>query len=259
MSVLSKMSLLFIFIGLPVLWVACDGDESPSSPTSPTNAGGQVSNTDSVAEASFSFERNVGGQTQLTVKGINGTITVTGSPDTNSVTITGVRRVGSESVADARENLENLEVRVTSQANDILVETVQPQQTGGRNYTVVYTITVPHGLNVSVTNVNGDVNPRRIVGNVSVELTNGQIDSRVTLPRDGTIELETTNGDVNLRIPQGTRAELSANLTNGTISVTGFDLQGQTSTGNSLQGTLGDGRGTISLRTVNGSINVIGF
>jgi DUF4097 and DUF4098 domain-containing protein YvlB len=147
---------------------------------------------------------------------------------------------------------------VTSLANEILVETIQPEQTGGRNYTVVYTITVPQRFDVSVTNVNGDVNPRQILGNVSVELTNGQIDSQVTLPRDGTIDLATTNGSITLRIPQNTGAAFSANVTNGNISVTNLNLQGQVSTSNSLQGTLGDGRGTISLRAVNGNISVTG-
>lgn len=252
MKTIAKMSLLYVALTFSVLGIACDGD----SPTAPD---GDMSDTNFTAEESFSFESGITTQTRLRVQGINGGITITGSPDTNAVSTTGVRRVGSDSVADAQTNLARLEVRVTSLTDEILVETIQPEQTGGRNYNVDYTITIPQGLNVSVTHVNGNVALNEIVGNATVELTNGPIDGQVTLPRDGTIDLSTTNGNIDLRIPQSTNAEFSANVTNGSISTSDLVLANQVSSGNSLQGTLGDGRGTISLRTVNGNISVTGF
>jgi hypothetical protein len=218
-----------------------------------------VSSTDVVAEETFSLEDNVTTQNTLSVAGINGTISVTASADADSVAVTGVRRVGSESFEDAQAHLPELQVQVSSTADEILVETIQPTETGGRNYTVNYTITIPEGMNVSVANTNGNVNLRQIVGSALVDLTNGRISARVTLLADGTIDLMTVNGNVELNIPQTTNADLSASVTNGNITVTNLTVQNEVLTTNSVQGTLGNGQGTIILRTTNGNITANGF
>jgi len=91
-----------------------------------------------------------------------------------------------------------------------------------------------------------------------VQLVNGQIQAKVTLPTDGVIAMSTVNGGINLNIPQSTSAEFSASVVNGTIS-TDLILINLVSTPTSLTGTLGTGEGTIALSTVNGSISVWGF
>ncbi|MDH3602909.1 MAG: hypothetical protein OEU26_25135 [Candidatus Tectomicrobia bacterium] len=233
--------------------------------------------TDFVAEESFSFDVEVENRSQLRVQGINGDITITGRAGSNSVIITGTRRVGSDSLQDAQEHLQKLEVNVQPFATEVLVQTVQPPLTGGRSYVVNYTITLPNQLaievanvnglvtldaidnDVAVNNVNGNVTLMEILGSAQVNLVNGIIDSDVTLPLDGSIDLDIVNGPINLAIPVNTSARFSATVRIGSISVSNLMLPDEISTSTSLSGTLGDGEGTIALETDNGNIRVSGF
>jgi len=235
-------------------------------------------NTDFEAEESFSFEVEVGNRSQLRLQGVSGEITITGISGVNSVMITAIKRVGSESTQDAEEHLQELEVNVQSLANEVFVETIQPQDTGGRRYVVDYTITLPKDLeiqlanvngivtlysidnDVTVNNVNGDVTLIAIVGSVLVNLVNGIIESEVTLPLNGTIDLNTVNGNINLAIPANTSAGFSAAVTIGSISVSNLVLQNEVGTSTSLSGTLGNGQGTISLKAEEtGNISLSGL
>jgi len=200
-----------------------------------------------------------------------------GTSGANSVYIIGEKRVGSDSIADAQEHLQWLEVIVQSSADEILAKTTQPEETHGRSYVIDYTITLPPDLEtlienvngvvtiyamnnlVSVANINGLVALNEIFGNTQVVLVNGQIESEVTLPLDGVIDMSTVNGMIELHIPQNTSAQFSASVGNGVISLSNLDLQDQVSSSNSLSGTLGEGQGTISLSTGNGNIVVSGF
>jgi len=236
-----------------------------------------VSNTNFVAADSFSFEVEIETHTRLRLEGINGNVTISALSEADSVIITGEKRVGSESTQDAEEHLQELEVSVADMGSDVRVKTIQPEQTHGRSYVVDYTITLPQNLevlvtnvngavtidsinnSVSVVNVNGQVTLNEIFGSVLVSLVNGQIQAEVTLSTDGTIVMTTVNGGIGLDIPQSTSADFSASVVNGTIGISNLVLTNQVSTPDSLTGTLGDGQGTISLSTVNGSISVSGF
>jgi DUF4097 and DUF4098 domain-containing protein YvlB len=185
--------------------------------------------------------------------------------------------VTSDSAEDAQAGLQVLEVRVSEGPDVLLVRTIQPQDSGDRDYIVNYRITLPRNLAVIVNNVNGNieidsinnrvtvasvnggVDLRRIVGSATVVLVNGAIEGRITLPTDGTIDLQTVNGAIDLEIPQNTSARFSASVANGTVTVSNLDLRVSTSTPTSVEGTLGGGRGTIALLTVNGTIEVMGF
>lgn len=232
----------------------------PIGPIGPTgvNPGG-VSNTDSVAEEPFSYEVAAQGRMRLRLEGINGTISVTGSSAARSVSITGERRVGSESMEDAQAALQQLQVKVEEFANEVFVETVQPRENQGRNYAVDYIVTLPRNFEVSITNINGDVAVREMLASTYVNLTNGQIDGKMDLPRDGTIDLSTANGAIALDIPHNTSSEFSASVANGRIVLSNLTLLSEDRTPTSLQGRLGDGRGMIVLRTVNGDIGVRGY
>ena len=243
----------------------------------PVDSSDNVSNTNFEAVESISFEINVINHSRLRLEAINSNINIAGMSNSDSVIISCEKRVGSESTEDAEAHLQQLDVVVQDLSNEIFVKTVQPQETYGRNYMVNYTITLPKNLevvinnvngtvtldsidnNVSVNNVNGQIVLEGIFGSVHVVLVNGQIESKVTLPSDGTIDMAIVNGVINLYIPQNTSAELSASLVNGIIVVNNLDLQNIVSSLTSFQGILGDGRGIISLSTVNGNINVMGF
>ncbi len=236
-----------------------------------------ATNTDFEAEEAFSREVEVGNQTQFNLTGKNGEITITGISGANSVRITGIKRVRSNSTQDAGERLQELEVNVQSLANEVRVETIQPQITGGRRYEVDYTITLPSFLKIQLANVNGSVTLDSIendvtvnnttgsvtlmdiVGSALVNLANGTIDSEVTLPLNGTIDLNIANGNINLAIPVNTSAEFSAAVTIGSISVSHLALQNEVSTPTSRRGTLGSGQGAIALKAGNGNISVSGL
>jgi hypothetical protein len=234
-------------------------------------------NTDFEAEESFSFEVGAGNRSQLRLEGVNSEISIIGISGVNSVTITGTKRVGSDSIQDAQEHLQELDVNVQGLANEVFIKTIQPQDTGGRNYVVIYTITLPKnwkiqlanvngivtidsvGNNVNVNNVNGNVTLMEIVGSTLVNLVNGIIESEVTLPINGTIDLSTVNGNINLAIPANTSAEFSARAAMGSISTSNLVFQNEVKTSTSLRGTLGNGQGTMSLDTGTGNITVSGF
>jgi DUF4097 and DUF4098 domain-containing protein YvlB len=250
----------------------CDDEKSPVA----SDTGGDVANTNFEAKASFSFQVDVTGHTRVRVDGISGNILATGSPSATSVTISGERIVGSESVADAEAHLDDLQVSISDLGDEIFAKTTQPGETHGRNYTVNYQITLPENLSVVVTNTNGTVSVDKIRNRVSVDLTNGQaileeiegdtgvrlsngqIEADITVPLDGIVEMAIVNGNIVLTLPTDTSADLTAAVTNGIISYSNLEFQSLIQTTKSVSGTLGDGRGTITLTTVNGNISVTG-
>jgi DUF4097 and DUF4098 domain-containing protein YvlB len=250
-----KLPLLLIFLANSVFWMNCSKDD----PISPINQNDNVSNTNFEAKDSFSYEIDVVGHSGLSLEAINGTIVFTEVTASNSVKISGEKRVESESTEDAEAHLKELSVDVQDLTNEILVKTLQPKHSGGRHYIVNYTISLPKNMDVTVYSLNGRVTLNEIFGNVSVDLINGDIDGKVTLPLDGTIHMGITNGSIDLDIPQNTSAEFTASVTNGSISVSNLELRNRVEISKSLTGTLGDGRGTISLNTTNGNIMVTGF
>ncbi len=129
-------------------------------------------NTNFEAEESFSEKVEVGNRSQLRLQGKSGKITITGISGANSVMITGIKLVGSDSTQDAEEHLQKLEVNVQSLANEIFVETIQPQDTWGRRYVVDYMITLPKNLKIQVDNVNGIVTLDTIDNDVIVNNEN---------------------------------------------------------------------------------------
>lgn len=255
-------------LSICLIFVACN-DSSPTGPTvnfGPTGPIGPstvnpdgVSNTNSVAAEPFSFDVGAQGRTRLRLEGVNGTVSVTGSSAVRSVSVTGERRVGSESMEDAQAALQQLEVKVLELANEVFVETVQPREGQGRNYVVDYNVTVPRNFEVSIMNINGNVTVREILASTYVDIINGQIDGKVDLPQDGTIDLATVNGPIALDIPHNTSADFSASVSNGRIELSNLTLQGEDRTTSSVQGRLGEGRGVIMLRTVNGDIKAEGY
>lgn len=233
-------------------------------------------NTRPSAEKPFSFGVTRDAQTALRLKGISGTVQVTGTPGVASISITGLRRVQADTLEDATAHLAELKVIVTSSATEVVVETVQPQFSSGRNYIVNYTITLPQDFAVNVANINGDVTVRSlnsnctimnvngqiladaIEGNAFLALVNGKMTASVTLPAGGEIEMRLATGNMDLTIPQTTSAEFAATVATGSITLTNLPLSNETLTPGSRTGTLGGGDGTILLDMGNGKIAVRG-
>jgi len=184
------------------------------------NGSGLIGDTKVKAHESFSHIVNLTNQTSLKVEGINGSISVESVSGTNQVSISGEKIVSSDTYQDANSHLKNITIDIDELTNEILLKTLQPQYSNGRSYQVNYTITIPSNLSITIDNV---------------------------------------NGSIQLEIPQTTSANFSASLVNGSISLQNLILHNKVVTSKSLMGTLGNGQGTISLRTTNGNINVLGF
>ena len=160
---------------------------------------------------------------------------VNGAPAGNDVTIRRERRVGSDSLPDAQARLSQLHVEVQEIGADLLVSTRQPQQSGGRSFVVDYRITLPAPPALGVANVNGSIHVSGTAGNVDTQLVNGRTEAALQVADGGAISLTGVNGDI---VPQ----ELV--------------LQNEVRTSTTLQGTLGTGSGTVSLKTSIGSIRI---
>ena len=193
-----------------------------------------VSHYDGVARESFFYDVNVAGQTRLRFEGINGEVTVTGVDGQASVTIEGERRVESDSSSDAEAHLRELEVRVDELGNEISVETIQPKDSHGRNYIVDYQISVPKDMEVMLSHINGNIYMHDLSGSNSVDLVNGKIEGRLSLPPDGLIDISTVNGTLELDIPKNTSARVSASVVNGSINMHNLSLHNSSSTKTSM-------------------------
>jgi hypothetical protein len=108
-------------IAIPVLAALAVGCGDSTGPR-----GGPVGNQNFLAEVSLNIDLDASARTTFRVEGINGNIDVVGVAGTETVMIRGERQVWSESVADAQDYLDWLEVVVTELGNDIVIRTVQP-------------------------------------------------------------------------------------------------------------------------------------
>jgi hypothetical protein len=220
----------------------------------------------------------VDGHDGLNVEAMNGEVTIRGQEDTDSVLVTAYLTVGADSEEDAEMYMEDLDILVTDNANEILIQTIQPEDFKGRSYKIQYDIIVPSDFEVTASQDNGRITIRDIENNVDVwngngyillsdiaggitaGVDNGRIKGVMVQPDNKTIDLSTTNGGIELHISStSTSAEISATVVNGNIRVSNLDISDVVKRKKRLTGVIGDGEGVIELNTVNGHIAVIGF
>ncbi|MDH3424105.1 MAG: DUF4097 domain-containing protein [Gemmatimonadota bacterium] len=206
----------------------------------------------------FSYQLDATATVRLRLEGINGVVTVLGDPGSNAARVTGERRVRSDTRADAQQFLDRVTVTVLEQGDEIVVQTIQPSSSGGREVIVDYDLIIPAGLDVDLANVNGAVTVRDLVGDVEVTLVNGDIAGDVTLLPSGTVDLTVVNGTVMLDVPTSVSAMVEADVVNGSISVVGLTLLDATTSPRSVRGRLGAGDGLIDLNSTNGTITLRG-
>jgi len=267
------MILAFVCIGF---LMGCSGDVgSPEFHVS--GAGFKIRNPVFTAEKIVETEFPVENISSVNIAAINGEVVVTGHRNVDVVMVTAHLIVGSDSQADADSHIDDLEIQVTDSAEEIFIQTVQPQNTDGRKYDVKYDIIIPSGLavmltqvngtieiidienSVDVANTNGDVLLSNILGGVFADVVNGTIAATVTLPVHETIDLIADNGSIELRIPSAISAVVGAAVVNGIVHTTNLVFADLVQTSRSLSGTLGNGEGVIELWVGNGDISVLGL
>lgn len=261
-----------------LLAVAACGDVEINGPEPPEYPGPWgVRNTDFFAELPFHFDRARAGRTELHLIGVAGTVEILGTAPGSNIVVEGMRRVRSDSKADAQQHLADLRVEISETSSAVLVTTRQPQDHHGRRYEVDYTIRIPEDLNVAVqlvagpldvasihgnvgvTHAAGDITLNDIEGSATVRLASGEISGSVTMPLNGTIDFAVTAGGIDLRIPHGTSASFRADASVGDVTLNNLPLEDRDPRTNVVSGTLAEGDGVIRLATVAGDITVTGM
>lgn len=226
--------------------------------------------------APFQFERDASAATGFHVIGINGDVQVNAVSQGETLTVSGSRRVENCPRSIAESWLEEIEVSVTTSGQEIIIQTLQPENTSSCTLIVHYEVTAPPRLGVRIANVNGAVTAsgmdagvsvtavngavvlESVHGGTTVQLTNGPIVADLEIDGTERIDLQTVNGAIDLGIPADTNAMLVVTVVNGAISLTGLSVADPVSTSTSISGRLGTGTGQITLRTTNGAIALTG-
>lgn len=189
-----------------------------------------------IAQASFTFGP-MSGET-LSLIGIGGSVEVVGSPTASGMVVEGIRRVRSESEADAQEHLADLQVNIIEADGTVFIETVQPKMSWGRAYEIDYRITVPQEVALVLRLVGGPIDVRSVQGD---------------------LDIGGVSCDVTLGILKTTSAMLRASTMTGSVRLVNLELTDGHSSRFAVQGRLNGGEGTIRLNTMTGDITVRGI
>ncbi len=147
-------------------------------------------------------------------------------------------------------------------------------ETNDNDVSVRFTVRVPAGVRLVARTVNGDVSAKGLAARVEATTVNGDVQVGTSADAEastvngsiqaaigrgkwqGSAAFHTVNGGITLEAPAGLSAEVTAETINGTIT-SDFPLLVQGRFGpRRLTGRIGDGGGTLSLKTVNGSIRL---
>lgn len=231
----------------------------------------------------FRWNGKVAAGRTVDIKGVNGNIRAEPSSGSD------VEVVANKHAK--RSNPDEVQIKVIEHEGGVTICAVYPNTEAGRknectigsnwsshthnnDVQVDFTVRVPAGLSFMGRTVNGSVETGAINGDVEAYSVNGGINISasgyaVAQTVNGSItaamgsadwpcalEFETVNGAINLTLPAATSAMVKAETVNGDIG-TDFPvtIEGRFSR-RRMSGTIGNGKYQLSLKTVNGSINL---
>lgn len=216
------------------------------------------------------------------VRGVNGDIRADLASG-NQVRVTAEKRA-------RKSDPGSVQIEVIEHADGVTICAVYPSKRGDRpnecrpgggrmsvednDVKVSFRVQVPAGVHLTARTVNGSVDARSLEGDVDASTVNGAIDVSTTglveaSTVNGSIEarmgradwrneldFSTVNGSISLTLPANLNTEVSASTVNGALT-SDFPLmiQGKFSP-RRLTGKIGDGGRELSLKTVNGSIEI---
>ncbi|MBK6749941.1 MAG: DUF4097 family beta strand repeat protein [Pyrinomonadaceae bacterium] len=216
---------------------------------------------------------------RVSVSNVNGSITIE-AWDRNEVQLVAVK------VADSKERLAEVEIKVDAKPESISIETEYgdwKRRTNGERWgergklEVNYSLKVPRGAvlneietvngSVTVSNftnmtrvsaVNGMVKATNLRGTASLSTVNGEVAADFDrLDAGSKISLETVNGRVNLVIPSDSNATIRAESVNGNITNEfALPVRKGKYVGRDLYGKVGSGEIPIKLESVNGALTI---
>ena len=215
---------------------------------------------------------------RVSVSNINGSIIVE-AWDRNEV------RLEATKIADSRESLDGVEIKVDSRPDHLSVETDykgwkmsdRGDANRGRRIEVQFRLSVPRTAilddietvngSVTVSNfsnvtkisaVNGNVTATNLRGAANLSTVNGEVSADFDRLETGSrISLSTVNGRVNLVIPSDANATIRADSLNGEITNSfGLPVRKGQYIGRDLYGRVGTGDIHIKLNSVNGGLSI---
>ena len=228
------------------------------------------------------FEQSypLSGNGRVSVSNVNGSI-VMEAWERNEVRLEAVK------IADSKEALADVQIKVDSQANSFCVEADYDNFNRARGdkswknrgrLEVQFKLTVPRGavldeietVNGSVTAsnfvgitkisaVNGNVSASNLRGTANLSTVNGEVVADFDRLESGSkISLNTVNGKVSLVIPSDSSATVKAESLNGDIRTDfGLPVRKGKYVGRDLYGRIGNGDVQIKMESVNGPLSVL--
>ena len=237
----------------------------------------------------FQEQIDPGRGAQLTVKNVNGSVTV------KSDDIDYIRVKAEKKTNKGQDELDKVGIDI-SNGDDIVVEVVVLDRGLFNRHpkvSVDFEITVPRELGVKrLESVNGRIRASEIAGDLTarttngkviierpadritarttngsievneaasvrkVSTTNGSVDVSLVKPFTGDCEIKTVNGSVKVAVPFDLDADVDLGVVNGSVNVSELSLNLHSATKKSLKAKLRSGGPEIRVRTTNGSIRL---
>jgi DUF4097 and DUF4098 domain-containing protein YvlB len=225
------------------------------------------SNADQVLESgnetTFIKTFTLSDDTRVSLKNVNGNITVTAWDQPNAQ-VSVIGRSGSD---------RNAQVLFTNSGGNLSIRTAQTRG----NQDVRFEVKLPHELGrlelssqngvirlsdvtaeILIDATNGAIELANVGGVSKIRTTNGSIKATLLEASDRSMEFESTNGSIDLMVPPGFEADLAASTIHGTINVDdAFGVQVEKGiVGQTAKGEIGHGGERLKLATTNGNIKL---
>ena len=263
------MSFIFAVIFGGVLFAS---SPVPTANLEATDWQNPVASVDETEVTENTYPLNPDGR--ISVSNINGSLEVVGWDRAEVLLV-------SKKVANTKERLQDLEIRVTSNPDLLRVEVDYKRWKGkwvkGDSLYVNFKLMVPRTAKVSelesvnggvtvsglinetkVSAVNGAVKGTELKGNVNLATVNGSVVATFEqLDASAEVSLSTVNGSAQIILPSNVNATIKADSVNGSITNDfGLPVRKGKYVGRDLYGRIGSGTSKIRLNTVNGSIKI---
>lgn len=269
------MSWIYSIVFASLLF-STDGETAATQPVIEAPAVAVTEKKDETEKFEQSYPISAKGR--VSVANVNGSIVVE-AWDRNEV------RLEATKIADSKESLADVEIKVESTADSFSVEADYKEwkwndksdKHRNRKIEVEFKLSVPRTAmlnevetvngSVTVSNfvnytkisaVNGDVNAGNLRGTASLSTVNGEVRADFDQLETGSkINLSTVNGRVNLTIPSDANATIKADSLNGNITNDfGLPVRKGEYVGRDLYGKVGNGDVQIKLNSVNGPLAI---
>lgn len=224
---------------------------------------------------------------QVVLSNVNGEVQVL-SWEKPEVKIQAKIKVTGASQRELEEFIKHVEIKVDQGNNYLKIASKYPERGDGSGLfdwlfgdrkpevNIDYLLNIPKKTDLEIKTVNGNIVVQTIDGNINLKSTNGRIDAEdlrgsieartvngtigidvLDLSASESISFSTVNGSIDLRLPAEIKATVDASCVNGDIE-TDFPLTiSGKYVGKKVQGEINGGGAAISLKTVNGSIQLL--